>query len=85
MADNPANLVLLDIKMPDIDGITALGEIKKRHPETEVIMLTAYASPETINKAFLLGAFNLLFKPFDNNKLVNTVDKAFKKAVRTNQ
>jgi DNA-binding NtrC family response regulator len=78
MSENPVNLVLLDIKMPKIDGITALKEIKKRYPETEVILLTAYATLETIQKAIKLGAFGCLMKPFDKNELLAIVDKAIK-------
>ncbi|MDP3297010.1 MAG: response regulator [Thermodesulfovibrionia bacterium] len=78
MADNPVNLVLLDINMPKIDGITALQEIKKSHPETEIIFVTAYATLETIRKALNLGAFGFLMKPFDHDKLINIVDEALK-------
>ncbi len=78
MADNPVNLVLLDINMPKIDGITALQEIKKSHPETEIIFVTAYATLETIQKALNLGAFGFLMKPFDHDKLINIVDEALK-------
>lgn len=78
MADNPVNLVLLDINMPKIDGITALQEIKKSHPETEIIFVTAYATLETIRKALNLGAFGFLMKPFDHDKLINIIDEALK-------
>jgi DNA-binding NtrC family response regulator len=78
MAENPVALVLLDIKMPKIDGITALEEIKKRHPETEVILLTAYASLEMTQKALKLGAFGYLTKPFDKDELLAIVDRALK-------
>ena len=78
MADNPVNLVLLDINMPKIDGITALKEIKKRHPGTQIILLSAYITRETIQKALKLGAFGCLMKPFDHDKLINIVDEALK-------
>ncbi len=78
MANNPVNLVLLDINMPKIDGITALKEIKKRYPETQVILLSAYVTLETIQKALKLGAFGYLMKPFDHDKLINIVDEALK-------
>jgi DNA-binding NtrC family response regulator len=71
-------LVLLDIKMPKIDGITALEHIKKKYPGTEVIMVTAYATLETIRKAVRLGAFGFLMKPFDIDVLIKTVDGALK-------
>jgi DNA-binding NtrC family response regulator len=75
----PVNLVLLDFRMPKMDGVTALEEIKKKHPETEVIMLTAYASRETIQRALKLGAFAFLMKPFDIDTLIKTIDEALKK------
>jgi len=78
MAENPVDVVLLDIKMPKIDGITALAEIKRKYPHTEVILLTAHADFETIQKAIKLGAFGCLMKPFDKNELLQVVDKALK-------
>ena len=69
-------LVLLDIKMPKIDGMTALEHIKKEYPGTEVIMVTAFATLETVRKAVSLGAFGFLMKPFDVDVLIKTVDGA---------
>jgi len=69
-------LVLLDIKMPKIDGMTALEHIKKEYPGTEVIMVTAFATLETVRKAVNLGAFGFLMKPFDVDVLIKTVDGA---------
>ena len=76
MADCPVHLVLLDAIVARLDGIAVLREIKKRYPETEVIVLTAYASIETIREAFKLGAFGFLMKPFDVDKFIETVDEA---------
>ena len=78
MADNPVNLVLINVKVARLDGIMILKEIKKRYQETEVILLTAYASLETIREAFKFGAFGFLMKPFEIDKFVNAVDEAFK-------
>ena len=76
MAASPVHLVLLDAKVARLDGIAILEEIKKKYPDIEVIMLTAYASIETIHKAFKLGAFGFLMKPFDLDKFIATVDEA---------
>ena len=73
---NSVKLVLLDIKMPKIDGITALEHIKKKYPGTEVIMVTAFASLETVRNAVRIGAFGFLMKPFDINVLIKTIDGA---------
>ncbi len=79
MAQNPVDLVVLDIKMPGMDGITALQEIKRRHPDTEVVLLTAYASVETAKSAIRFGAFDYLTKPFDKNDVVKVVEKGLEK------
>lgn len=69
------DLVLLDIKMPKVDGLEALKEIKKNHPETFVIMLTAYASIDNIEKARTLGAYGVISKPFEIDELRAYVDE----------
>ncbi len=78
ITEDTVDLVLLDLKMPKIDGITILKEIKKKHPKIEIILLTAYVTPETIQKALKLGAFGYLMKPFDKEELLNIVDRALK-------
>jgi len=83
MDGNPVDLVVMDIKMPKMDGITALQEIKKKHPDTEVILLTAYASLETARDAIRFGAFDYLIKPFDKDDVLLVVEKGLKKR-RTN-
>jgi len=78
LSENPVNVVLLDVNMPEIDGITALKEIKQRHPNTEVIMISADATFETVREAIRLGAFGFVGKPFNHRELLEVVDKAFK-------
>jgi DNA-binding NtrC family response regulator len=75
------NLVLLDFKMPNMDGITALKEIKKRYPGTEVIMMTGYAPADTKQNALSLGAFAFFMKPFDINEFICTIDEAIQKSI----
>jgi two-component system response regulator PilR (NtrC family) len=58
------DLVLLDIRMPKLDGISALKRIKAVAPETIVIMITAYASADTAIKAMKEGAYDYITKPF---------------------
>ena len=79
MVQNPADLVLLDIKMPEMDGITALQEIKKKHPNTEVILVTAFESLETAKSAVRFGAFDYMTKPFDKDELIKVVGKGLEK------
>lgn len=79
MAQTPVDLVVLDIMMPGISGIEALQEIKSRHPDTEVVLLTAYASLETARSAIRFGAFDYLTKPFDKGDVMNVIEKGLGK------
>ncbi len=79
ISEDPVDLIVMDIKMPKMDGITALQEIKKMHPDTEVILLTAYASLETARDAIRFGAFDYLIKPFDKDDVLLVVEKGLKK------
>lgn len=63
------DVVILDIKMPGMDGIETLREIKKRFPLVEVILLTGHGTTETAVEGMRLGAFDYLLKPADFNEL----------------
>lgn len=69
------DLVILDIRMPDINGIDLLVKVKKTVPETEVVMITAYASVETATNALRQGALDYLIKPFDVRAVREVVAK----------
>ncbi len=71
------HLVLLDLKMPDIDGLEVLKEIKEKSPETKVIMITGYSTVDTAVKSLKLGAINYLEKPFTPNALIEAVKEIF--------
>jgi DNA-binding NtrC family response regulator len=75
LSNNKVDLILLNIKMPHINGIEALEEIKKTHPEVDVIMMTAYVSNENKAKAKKLGAYGFITKPFDVDELREYVDR----------
>ncbi|MEW6674591.1 MAG: HD domain-containing phosphohydrolase [Nitrospirota bacterium] len=79
LAKNRFDLIVLDIKMPDMDGITALKEIKRMYPDTEVIMITAYASIETARSAIRFGALDYLIKPFDKDDVINVIERGLLK------
>lgn len=76
--DEP-EVMVLDLKMPGIDGIEVLRRVKKSHPGTEVIILTGHGSEKEEKLAAELGAFAYLQKPVDIDKLSETMKKAYKK------
>lgn len=76
--ESTPDLVLLDQRMPRMDGLTALGEIKKLHPELPVVMLTAHGNVEDAVTAMKAGASDYLTKPFDVEELKLAVKKALK-------
>ena len=73
------DVIVLDVKMPGMDGIEALTEIKKQTPLVEIIMLTGNATIELAIDAMKLGAYDFLMKPFDIEELVGKVEAATKK------
>ena len=70
------DVVVLDVKMPGMDGIETLGEIKKWAPDTEVIMLTAYATLSSGTEAMRKGAYDYMMKPCDIEELVEKIREA---------
>jgi DNA-binding NtrC family response regulator len=72
-------VVILDVKMPGMDGIETLREIKRHHPLVEVVMLTGHATVETAIQGMKLGAFDYLMKPCDIEELVKKVEEAAEK------
>src|SRR6266566_6005078 len=74
-----SDLVLSDIRMPDMSGIELLRTVRQLLPEVEVIMMTAFANVDSAREAFLLGAYDFVQKPFDNDLLKETVERALQK------
>jgi DNA-binding NtrC family response regulator len=73
------DVVILDVKMPGMDGVEALQEIKRAHPLIEVIMLTAFATVESAVEGMKLGAFDYLMKPCELEQLMSKVAEATKR------
>ena len=65
-------LVLIDIKMPKVNGLEILGEIKKKYPDLKVVVVTGYKSVETANEAVKLGASGYIVKPFKSEEILAT-------------
>jgi DNA-binding NtrC family response regulator len=74
--ENGIDVVILDIRMPDLDGIKTVEKIKKKYPLVEVIMLTGYATVHSAVEALKFGAFDYLMKPCDLNYLISKAEHA---------
>ncbi|SFM64031.1 sigma-54-dependent transcriptional regulator [Thermodesulforhabdus norvegica] len=81
LSQDPFDVVILDVKMPGMDGLETLRAIKARHPLVEVIMLTGHANVETAVTGMELGAFDYLMKPMDIDELLYKVQDAYQKKV----
>jgi DNA-binding NtrC family response regulator len=79
LGETPVDVVVLDVKMPGMDGIDALRAIKSAYPLVEVIMLTGHANLEVAVAGMELGAFDYLMKPMDIDELLYKLQDAYKK------
>jgi DNA-binding NtrC family response regulator len=77
--ENDYDLIVLDIMMPKMDGLEVLQQVKERHPDIDVIMVTGLSQIQTAVKAMKLGAFDYLSKPFDPDELKHVVDRALER------
>ncbi|MDT8378457.1 MAG: response regulator [Desulfotignum sp.] len=70
------DVIILDVKMPGMDGIETLKKVKKRHPLVEVIMLTGHGTIQSAVEGMKLGAFDFLLKPADFKELTEKLNRA---------
>ncbi|TET11318.1 response regulator [Candidatus Aerophobetes bacterium] len=68
-------ITFLDMRMPGIDGVQTLKEIKKISPQTKVIMMTGYPDKNLEKEAIKQGAYTVIYKPFDRKKVMAIVEK----------
>ena len=80
MAKDLPDLVMMDIKLPDQDGIGVLRQLKRGHPELEVIVMTAFGGISTAIKAMEQGAYDYVTKPFEIDDLLATLRRVFEHA-----
>jgi len=79
MDERHIDVVILDVKMPGLDGVEVLRKTKQRHPLVEVIMLTGHASAQSAVEGLKLGAFDYVMKPCDISDLMEKVNQAYDK------
>ena len=73
------DIVITDLKMEGLDGMTFLSEVKKRSPATEVIVITGFATMETAKESYQKGVFDFVAKPFKLGEIQEVVRKAAEK------
>jgi len=76
MSQQPFDVVLLDLRMPGMDGMTVLKTIKQKWPESEVIVITGYPAVESAKAAVTLGAYGYLAKPVGPDDVINAANGA---------
>lgn len=79
LRQQPADIMISDVKMPDMGGIELLRAATELQPGIEVVLMTAFANVDAAREAFLLGAFDFIQKPFDNDLLKEIVARALGK------
>jgi two-component system, OmpR family, response regulator len=79
MDGNEFDVAVLDVKMPGMDGIETLREMKKKSPLMEVIMLTGHGSVESGIQGLQLGAYNYVMKPVPLNDLLKQMTQAYER------
>jgi two-component system response regulator PilR (NtrC family) len=79
LKQEPADLIVSDVKMPDMNGIELLRRVREFLPDVGVVMMTAFATVETAREAFKLGADDFIQKPFDVDEMKLIVEKALER------
>lgn len=85
LSRHPADLVITDINMPEMNGLVFLRELNWAHPTISVIMVTAYGGVESYLEAMNLGAFEYLNKPVKMDELKSVIGRIFKREIRANE
>ena len=76
---DPPDVLVLDLKMPDLNGLEVLARVKESFPSIEVIILTGHGSFEAGKEGMEQGAFDYIMKPVDLNQLIGKIEEAYLK------
>jgi DNA-binding NtrC family response regulator len=79
IAQETFDVLILDIRMPDMGGLEVLSEVKKIDPSVEVIIMTGYASVDTAREIMKFGAYDYLLKPYDTDQLLEKIENAYER------
>jgi DNA-binding NtrC family response regulator len=79
---DPPDVIVLDLRMPGMQGMEVLERVRKEHPHIQVIILTGHGGEKEETEARRLGAFEYLQKPADTKELVNTIQGAWRKSIQ---
>ena len=72
------DLIFLDLKMPEVSGLEVFRQIQKIRPNLLVVIMTGYTADELLKEAFEMGAYGIIYKPFDVEEVLSIIDKIFK-------
>ncbi len=70
------DILLLDLKMPDLDGLEVLAKLREKHPDLKVVILTGHGSFEAGSEGMALGAYDYIMKPVDLSRLIDIIREA---------
>jgi DNA-binding NtrC family response regulator len=76
---NPYDIIFMDIRMPGMNGVEAFEQIQKIRPDTVVMMMTAFAVEDLVRKALNEGAYGIIYKPLDIDKIIASIEEVNKK------
>ena len=79
--ENSFDLIFMDIQMPGINGVQTFRELKKINAQAAVVMMTAYAVEDLIEEAISEGAYAVVYKPFDIEKIIDIIEQAREKSI----
>lgn len=79
--EEPTDVIVLDLRMPGMDGFEVLRSVKKSNPQVQVIILTGHGGEAEEQTAYRMGAYNFLKKPMDIDELLNSIRMAYRDKV----